>query len=550
MKSLWSKRTALPLLGAVVVLILGFAFWHNAQPWTPDGWTAPLSAPPAQAQTTGTDLTGWAWSSNIGWVSFNCIDPGVCSSVNYKVTMAADGKLSGHAWSNNIGWIQFNPTGSYPGVPLKSAQMSDGKLVGWARAQSSLLPGSNGWDGWIKMSDGTNYGVQLVDEGKLEGFAWGSEVVGWLKFGLDLDTGSNTCPSGVCVTISSGQSIACTVDNAMPSAGTTVTWTATPALAVTNPTYHWYMAGSEQSPHGNTFPQTVEAGTAYDTIQVSVTDSVTGITTPPQICPAVTLTQNRNVRVNVVYGSGVTSGSVSSEDGKFNTCSPSTPCSAQSYRVGNTIDFTATHDPGMSASWSGTGLTCSGDTCRVDVPSGSEDYVITVTISGAVAGCPAQIACVRANDATKSCINDPITFNTLNNNNLSGPLVRLTIKDESGALITNPTLAISFNFAEMTEHNDICTAPSTLVNGEHKVAQTSAGALAASPIANGTPYIVTGSTAAYQLQLPRTNNQYRCLPNGTYNITVTTTQHGCSQLPPFTIPVVYSSPDTSQAKQN
>ncbi len=121
------------------------------------------------------NLNGWAWSSNIGWVSLNCQDTSVCSASDYKVQVDSDGKLSGYAWSSNIGWIQFNPAGPYPESPQTSAviDLVTGVASGWLRALSY----GGGWDGWIKITDAK------VNSGKFEGWAWGSLVVGWLNFG-------------------------------------------------------------------------------------------------------------------------------------------------------------------------------------------------------------------------------------------------------------------------------------------------------------------------------------------------------------------------------
>lgn len=120
-------------------------------------------------------LDGWAWSSNIGWVSLNCQDRSVCSTSDYKVQVnPSDGKLSGHAWSSSIGWIKFNPAGPYPENPQTSAviDLTTGAASGWLRALSY----GDGWDGWIKITDAK------VNNGKFEGWAWGSLVVGWLNF--------------------------------------------------------------------------------------------------------------------------------------------------------------------------------------------------------------------------------------------------------------------------------------------------------------------------------------------------------------------------------
>jgi len=62
-------------------------------------------------------LSGWAWSQNIGWFSFNCnndTDPdaaGVqsyCPTANHSVTIDNTGDFSGWAWNDIVGWISFN----------------------------------------------------------------------------------------------------------------------------------------------------------------------------------------------------------------------------------------------------------------------------------------------------------------------------------------------------------------------------------------------------------------------------------------------------------
>lgn len=55
------------------------------------------------------DLSGWAWNDSIGWISFNCNDPGVCLISDYKVNVdPATGEFTGWAWNDIIGWISFN----------------------------------------------------------------------------------------------------------------------------------------------------------------------------------------------------------------------------------------------------------------------------------------------------------------------------------------------------------------------------------------------------------------------------------------------------------
>lgn len=64
------------------------------------------------------NLSGWAWSDAIGWISMTCnhTSDGTSASYNintcsnpYQVTISpSSGDFSGWAWNDNIGWISFN----------------------------------------------------------------------------------------------------------------------------------------------------------------------------------------------------------------------------------------------------------------------------------------------------------------------------------------------------------------------------------------------------------------------------------------------------------
>lgn len=126
------------------------------------------------------DIEGYAWSSNIGWISFSCTDAGTCGTSNYGVELNwGSGAITGYAWSSNIGWIDFDPVGPYPEAPNYSVQMnmSNNEVSGWARALSY----GGGWDGWIKMRDGS-YGVYMDARGYFHDWAWGSDIIGWTSF--------------------------------------------------------------------------------------------------------------------------------------------------------------------------------------------------------------------------------------------------------------------------------------------------------------------------------------------------------------------------------
>ena len=97
-----------------------------------------LAAIPAFAATP---LSGYAWSSNIGWLSFNSSDGGTVQLAT--TTGSSIGTLSGYAWSSNIGWVSFNRgvTGSPPsndpgnGVgAIATVDMTTGAVSGWMRA--------------------------------------------------------------------------------------------------------------------------------------------------------------------------------------------------------------------------------------------------------------------------------------------------------------------------------------------------------------------------------------------------------------------------------
>jgi hypothetical protein len=157
------------------------------------------------------NVSGYAWSDNIGWISFNSgdglIDYGVNIDMSTVYTTGVS-NFSGYAWSDNIGWISFNrtQTGNPPGAPFNTDKASDpvaqikwikdangnvvsGKIVGWARALNGINSGSS-YDGWIKFSkdssdSGADYSTLIIKEwkaSKISGYAWGSDVIGWISF--------------------------------------------------------------------------------------------------------------------------------------------------------------------------------------------------------------------------------------------------------------------------------------------------------------------------------------------------------------------------------
>ena len=112
---------------------------------------------------------------------------------------SASGNVGGYAWSENIGWISFNETDEKVGEPpsndpcnndtscIAKAQppaqlgLGDVDIRGWARA----LNQGDGWEGWLRFDHGKQNEVYVDSIGDFHGYAWGDTVVGWLSFNCD-----------------------------------------------------------------------------------------------------------------------------------------------------------------------------------------------------------------------------------------------------------------------------------------------------------------------------------------------------------------------------
>jgi hypothetical protein len=138
-----------------------------------------LSAHDVDAQSGGSHpMTGYAWSDTIGWIDLNCDNSSTCATNDFGLSIAADGTITGFAWSEHIGWVSAE-TSDLSGCPSGTctATYSGGALSGWLKA---LAADGNGWDGWISLS-GSGYGPTFSG-GAFSGYAWGSDVVGWVDF--------------------------------------------------------------------------------------------------------------------------------------------------------------------------------------------------------------------------------------------------------------------------------------------------------------------------------------------------------------------------------
>jgi len=154
------------------------------------------------------------------------------------VQIDAAGNMTGYAWSSNIGWIKFGGLNTADMPTIGSTRVnayigntySDrGKVYGWIRACAGTVnkdcnsaTRTDGWDGWIELS-GTNHispnssgyydsvnwsqgtstqGVTVDPvRGKFSGYAWGGDVVGWIDFNPRMTAGTpGTIPGVSCPT--------------------------------------------------------------------------------------------------------------------------------------------------------------------------------------------------------------------------------------------------------------------------------------------------------------------------------------------------------------
>lgn len=176
--------------------------------------------------SASSQMSGWAWSSNIGWISFNSANSTSGGGGPHSVTINDDGTLTGWAWSPNVGWIKFGGIMSFPanGAARIEAKVpsptTSGTLTGWARVCSGTQYGDcrinsmrtipvrngycggdgtyaspncytmpsrgDGWNGFIELS-GANHTINYTynpstGTGTFSGYAWGGNTVGWVNF--------------------------------------------------------------------------------------------------------------------------------------------------------------------------------------------------------------------------------------------------------------------------------------------------------------------------------------------------------------------------------
>lgn len=197
----------------------------------------------------GNGGTGWLWggsddgagnNTGLGWLSLNNTNTG--GATDYGVNIpSADGNLSGYAWSSNSGWIDFAPAGPYPASPNNSAMRVGNNLKGWARIVSLPQAGVNagGWDGWIKLGSETGdpitYGITLnadgtITKGSNTSYAWSKEL-GWIDFSK-ASIVDNGCAATICSNETCYNNITTVWGNITPTYNYSCTSTTTASCAL------------------------------------------------------------------------------------------------------------------------------------------------------------------------------------------------------------------------------------------------------------------------------------------------------------------------------
>lgn len=209
----------LAVLVIAFVAMLGFGFFNR-----------PVAN--AQSNSGAQELSGFAWGGDfvpdtansaavfgdsgnvggVGWISFSCDADNSCASSNYRVFLNSDNTLTGYAWSSNFGWIQFGGLSGCPGGGSCDAKLVDdgsgnGSMTGWARFVNNLT--TPGWTGWIDLSKVTETNYELggyMWNGQQDSNAAGDSVygAGWINMNTGLNNPSNPnnpggCTTGVCI---------------------------------------------------------------------------------------------------------------------------------------------------------------------------------------------------------------------------------------------------------------------------------------------------------------------------------------------------------------
>lgn len=109
--------------------------------WSESGSWIDFGTDEGLVKITDTGMTGYSWSSELGWISLSCTNDSSCSTVDYGVTNNGSGILSGYAYGETTGWIDFSPENG--GVTISNEGIFTGTAwsdqVGWITFNCSTM---------------------------------------------------------------------------------------------------------------------------------------------------------------------------------------------------------------------------------------------------------------------------------------------------------------------------------------------------------------------------------------------------------------------------
>ncbi|MFH0932254.1 MAG: hypothetical protein V1819_01830, partial [bacterium] len=137
-----TKKVLLILLAGSIVIASSFLLYKN--------YTNEVKADASE------NVAGFAWSSTMGWASFNNSSGGGPNDYGVHITdNGVTGIFSGHAWVGNVGWIDFDEA-DLVGCPSGTCQAWVDKVSGLVYGWGKFLTTND----WLKLR-GTNYGVSI-----------------------------------------------------------------------------------------------------------------------------------------------------------------------------------------------------------------------------------------------------------------------------------------------------------------------------------------------------------------------------------------------------
>ena len=166
---------------------------------------------------TDTNLYGWIFSTQLGWIHLAPTDP--TSTVGWGVTNLGAGTLVGYAWGISGSWVNFNPTNATSATSVNHGVQIDpttGEFSGWA---------------WVQ-----NYGWMLFDCSRSDGTTSACVKTTWRPSTdttggavsdpvSNLPTGTYTGTQSVTLSSTNSTSITYTTDGTTPSCTTGTTYT-------------------------------------------------------------------------------------------------------------------------------------------------------------------------------------------------------------------------------------------------------------------------------------------------------------------------------------